>query len=377
MTNLINGKDWSFNYNELPGEFSFAYNNKELLLSKGVVLGILQEKFGFEDKCRLHQSDKNGTYWVETETKHPFGAEPVIKHKYEQCSNHIRVTTDIQISQPLPIDNITIDDLFIPGEWDKISSLYQVGGKLIWKEECFNKKNTLLFDELPLILLFEKNSGIQLEIGCGYDLWRWDIADKFDAKAKFVLEKSDDGIAFKRVVTEWDEEYEMGVRNFRFSWYFAWNDSSVSYERESFEHKAIVTFKNNKLLMNSEINDSTDIQLDMKSFPESMMRTSSENLCFSSKKFFNAFKRWMRAHFEKNRYEKHVLCFSELHPGVCDNSAHVSAKHNRVQKHFDYLYLIGLFEWANQLLGESELRLQFRLSEDSPLVNLPSAKGML
>ena len=85
-------KIWSAEFNAFnPGDMCFSYDGKSLLESHGVELGKLKEANGIEKICRSHYSDKTGWNWVETETFHPFGSEPVIKRKWEQAANHMKV----------------------------------------------------------------------------------------------------------------------------------------------------------------------------------------------------------------------------------------------------------------------------------------------
>jgi hypothetical protein len=382
MSNCIKENKWSIEYDNAPGELSFNYKDCECLKSTGVELGILLEKYGFEEKNRLHKSDKNDFCWIETETKHPFGAEPVIKHKYEIAGNHTRVTTDIQISHQLPMENIVIDSLLMPGEWDKIEVFqFDTGAsyKISSKEYNAQTFSEIKFESIPLIILLSKEDGSQIEIGCGYDLWRWNIADIFDAKSEFILSKVNEGITFIRKVADWKEEYTMQRRNFRFSWYFAWGNKNDKKNETTQKTEPInkLVFKNNKLIANAEYNnDVYNFTIDPQNLPQNILKDSSNDICFCSRTFFNTFKHWLRVLYNENEFGDYTINLTCLKPGICSKSNHVASRAKKKQLHFDYLYLFGIWEWANQCLGDSDINFTIDIDDLSMLKDLPSAVGL-
>jgi hypothetical protein len=381
MTNDSKKTGWSVQYDNAPGELTFNYNGDECLKSSGVELGILLEQYGFEEKNRLHQSDKNNTCWIETETKHPFGAEPVIRHKYEQASNHIRVTTDIQISHQVPMENMVIDNLLMPGEWKKIEILQfesKDSVKIIKKEYDVESFSELKFESIPLIILFTKSDDRQLEIGCGYDLWRWNIASRFDTEPEFTLTKEQDGIRFIRKVATWNEKYTMEKNNFRFSWYFAWGNSSDNCTAVECQQPNKLIFQKNELKLTEDKNDSVfDFVIGSENIPDNIKKSNSDEICFCSRYFVNSFKHWLRSIYNEYKYEELEITLRGLKPGVCSKSNHIANRTKKERNHFDYLYLFGIWEWANQYLGDSSINFNIELDSSSIYGNLPSAKGML
>ena len=372
-------KNWSIDYDTAPGELSFKHNDVEFLKSTGVELGILLEKYAYEEKNRLHESTKNDSFWVETETKHPFGAEPVIKHKYEVAGNHVRVTTDIQISHTLPVENILIDKLNMPGDWDTLD-LYQfeeaMPYKISKKTYKIDSFEDLKFDTIPLIIVLNKRDGSQLEIGSGFDLWRWDIADKHEAVSEFILKKDADGINFIRKPAVWNEEYELQRRNFRFSWYFAWGKKEK--DKENIKNVNMLSFDKNKLKQGSDYDSSIhDFIIDDKSILENIEKDSSKDICFCSRAFFNMFKHWLRVLYNEDNSGKYTITLNNVKSGICSKTSHVAGKSKKKKQiHFDYLYLFGIWEWANQHLGDSDINFSIKLDKTNLLSELPSAVGL-
>ncbi|MCF7792088.1 MAG: hypothetical protein K9M56_08840 [Victivallales bacterium] len=383
MSNLIKKNKWLFEYNRFPGEFVFSFDDIEILKSSGTELGILTEKYGYEEKCRLHYSAKNESYRAETETKHPFGPEPVVKHRYEQNSNHFRITTDIQIKDTLPLEYILADNICIPGKWEKITA-YTIDcdeefpriNKHIYKTE---DNSEIVFKTLPLIVVFENTSGFLLEVGCGHDLWRWNIRKNFNADSEFTITKTEVGFDFKRKIVKWDEEYNMPGRNFRFCWYFSWNDSKEIKKYKSVEESNFskLIYKNNKLIQENKTQNSFKFYIDAKTFPSKMLKNTNSEICYCSNIFNNQFKRWLRSFCNTIVVKKAAIELCCLKPGLCVETSHVPGRDIKKQLHFDYLHLMGLYDWADKYLSETDFSLSFFIAEDSPFKELPSAAGLI
>lgn len=364
--------------NDNPGDMTFITSDgKEIFKSTGVELGILKERNGFEERCRLHQGEKNGWYWAETITRHPFGPEPLLKHKYEQAGNHIRVTTDIQISHQMPMENIVIDNLYFYGEWKKITvySFDRISGKISVDKYSPDNIN-LTLKHVPLVVLFENSEGFCLEIGTGFDLWRWSIGSRFSAEEKFVICRSDsDVINFRRIIAEWGEEYQMGKKDFRFTWYFSW-DSGKNHIKNNYQEEPR-ELKLGKSGLESVDGNSLNFNLISKC-EESVQKSSCKDICYASRQLNNSFKQWLRKLYNSSDDKKLKVSVSCIKPGVCGKISHVGAKNKNKDEmlHFDYPFVLGIWEWANKYLAETGAHLVFNLDDTSVFKDLPSSRGL-
>jgi len=390
---------WIAEFNTLgAGDMQFLYNGKTVLKSEGIELGLLKEIHGIEKICRSHLSHKTGWSWVETETSHPFGSEPLIKRKWEQAANHIKVVSDIIIRAVTPMDHISIDSLKIPGKWNKVLIYSQLDTESTdIRIEEFDLSDFLgkekKFNFTPLVLLFVAEDGTQLEIGAGFDLWRWHEAEsRLNGKIEFALKGTDEGIVFDRNVFFSEEEYEVGRDNFRFSWYFAWgnvNDKASSIANNSCSclvpsGKKLVSEKINKTLATSK--EETELYnevnhayyLDNSKWPISAVVEGNENMfpCFCSRQTGNLLKSWLRSMYNQMKDQGSDIYLSEVDVHICSNSSHMIRGNRKKLIHWDYIYLLAFWEWANKYISESDAHFYITFSKDSSYLDLPSFKGL-
>ena len=385
IDNKIDGcENWSCDFNSFgAGDMSFSFDGETLLKSDGIELGILKELHGLEKICRSHYSDKTGWSWVETVTHHPFGSEPIIKRKWEQAANHIRVVSDIIIRGPLTLDHISIDPLKLPGKWKKVviySQLTPESSEIKVAEldvsDFLGKEKR--FDHIPLVLLFVAEDGKELEIGTGYDLWRWhECASRFGGKSEFVLRGTDGGLSLERKVLVFDEDYEMQRNNFRFSWYFAWGKNKDNNKAKSFDKCNTLTVSREKLFSDNKTTDCV-YSLDNSSLPDAVSIEGIPGIfpCFCSRQINNYLKQWLRSLYHKIKEPKKDIFLCDFDSHICLNASHLGRGKKKSSIHWDHVYLLGLWEWANKYLGDSSINFYILSDKNSKLANLPSFKGM-
>ncbi|MCP4178488.1 MAG: hypothetical protein GY756_12045 [bacterium] len=364
------------------GDMTFSYNGKTLLKSRGTELGMLKELNGLSEYTRTHTSEKTDWQWVDSKTIHPFGSEPMIKRKWEQASNHIKVVTDITLHSETPMKYMKIDTLEIPGKWSKIVVIGQSGIddlNVTVKEldVASLEKSEYKFDSVPLVVLFKAEDGTMIEIGTGYDLWRWNQTEKYEAECNYSLILKSDGILFNRQPFVWENDYSFPRNNLRFTWYFAWGKET---ENESTDVvKNILEVHNKKLTVN-KVDDNKNYTIDNSLWPKTAIIKNNDNSilspCFSSRQTGNLFKKWLRTLFPKIELTGENITLYDIEPGLCLNSSHMERSNDKDILHCDYLYIMSLWEWANKYLGESESNFLISLKKDSLFRNLPSAKGL-
>jgi hypothetical protein len=378
-------KSWNAEFNVFgTGDMCFSYNGRTLLKSDGIELGMLKETNGIEKFCRAHYSEKTKWSWVETETLHPFGSEPVIKRKWEQAANHIKVVSDIIIRSTMPVEHhVSLDSLSLPGKWKKVLIFSQLNPESteISIEE-FDLSDFLgkekKFDFIPLILLFFAEDGTELEIGAGYDLWRWhEAASRFGGKEEFVLKGTNEGLLFDRKIHFQNEDSCLSRDNFRFSWYFAWGNVN--------DHKSSIKYNTCSLLTPSEkklISDGAGDKhiycLDNMKWPSFSVVEGNRNKypCFCSRQTGNYMKSWFRSLYNKIKDQNTdvYLCDIDIH--ICSNASHMIRGKRKKLMHWDFIYLVGLWEWANKYLGDTGNHFYIVFRKNSLFADLPSVKGL-
>ena len=377
-----NNNKWCAEFNLYgPGDMSFKFNDRKLFEITGVELGMLKEKHGIEKICRSHSSDKIDWQWVETETLNPFGSEPVIKRKWEQAGNHFKVVTDIIIRATTPMEHMTIDSLLLPGNWkdvvvytQKTPDSSEIDITNIDLTDFGNKE--VRFEHIPLVMLFKSEDGVLLEIGTGYDLWRWhQTAENLQGNTGFVLKGTGDGVILDRKVVLWDNEIDLQRNNFRFSWYFSWGERT---EVTSKKYKPGKLTPEGKKLVAKNNNNTNLYCLDSLNWPESALVKGIKfnQPCFCSRQTGNYLKSWFRSLCNnlKTSDENIYLCDLDIH--VCSNSSHMLRGKKEKLIHCDYFYLLGFWEWANKYLGDRDAEFKIVFNESSIFTDLPSVKGL-
>jgi hypothetical protein len=364
------------------GDMEFSYNNRVLLKSSGTELGMLKELSGLSEYTRTHTSIKTDWQWVDSRTIHPFGSEPVIKRKWEQASNHIKVITDITLHSATPMKYMKIDSLEVPGEWSKIVVIGQdtVDDLNITVTElnvASLKNSEYKFACIPLVVLFQAEDGTQIEVGTGYDLWRWNQAERYEAQCNYSLIFKNDGILFNRQPFVWDDDYSFPRNNLRFTWYFAWGSKTENKTADVV--KNILEVRNKKLTVN-KVSDAYCYTIDKSLWPKTANaknnNDSSETPCFISRQTGNLLKKWLRTLFPKIENSADSIILYDIEPNLCLNASHMERTNKRDTLHCDYFYIMSLWEWANRYLGESDSNFLMSLKSDSLFKDLPSAKGL-
>ena len=281
------------------------------------------------------------------------------------------------------MDHISIDSLMLPGIWKKVliySQLNLESSEVRIEEvelsDFIGKERK--FDYIPFVLLFVAEDGTQLEIGTGYDLWRWhEAASRFDGKAMFVLKGTDEGLFFDRKILFPNEDFEVGRDNFRFSWYFAWGNVSDKKPSVKYDSSSLLTPSGKKLISDASSDDHIYC-LDKLNWPMSAVvdGTQEKYPCFCARQTGNFLKSWFRS-LHNNIKEQEVdifLCDIDTH--LCSNASHIVRGKRKELIHWDYIYLLGFWEWANKYLGDTGNHFHVVFSENSLFADLPSVKGL-
>jgi hypothetical protein len=380
ISGFTNALEWEADFNpRRVTVMSFSYAGRDLFDCDGVEIGFLKEVHGMQKHLRFHTADKTSWYSVDSKVIQPFGPEPIIGRRIEQSGNFMRVTTDVLIKSAMALEFLKIDTLRIRGEWENITVYYQssresfyVLSKEIDIENIDNKR--VLFETIPLAVVFTDKNGIQLEIGTGYDLWRWNNAARFYAENRFVIKKEKDYIVFERTPILWENEHEIKKFNFRFSWYFAWGKKSLT-ERKSKKKIATLLLQANKLAAyQAEI---CDYKLDYSNWPTATKSSNSNEPCFASRQTENLLKDFLRKTLPKMSERDKFICLHGVLPHICSNSGHMERNKPEIFVHWNYWNMMVFWEWANNFFASNDKKFAFITDSQSLLSYLPSFRGMM
>lgn len=379
ITGFTNGLEWEADFKSHRGSvMSFGYAGRELFDCGGVEIGFLKEFQGVQKHLRFHTADKIPWHSSDSKVVQPFGTEPVIGRKIEQAGNFMRVTTDVLIKSAMSLEFLKIDELTIRGEWENITVYYQPlleSFDILVKEiDIGNAEDRRIsFKTIPLAVVFTDKNGVQLEIGTGYDLWRWNSSARFCAENKFVIKKEKDYIIFERTPISWENEHEIEKFNFRFSWYFAWGKKTLIKRKAQKEVTALMLHDNKLAAYQPGI---CRYKLDYSNWPEATKSSNSNEPCFASRQTENLLKDFLRKTLPKMSEKDKFICLHEVYPHICFNSGHMERNKPNAFVHWNYWNIMVFWEWANKFFANNGKKLAFVPNNQSLLSCLPSFKGM-
>ncbi len=379
ITGFTNALEWEADFKpRRVAVMSFCYAGRDLFDCEGVEIGFLKEFHGMQKHLRFHTADKTSWYSVDSKVIQPFGPEPVIDRKIEQSGSFMRVTTDVLIKSAMSLEFLKIDTLRIRGEWENITVYYQSspeGFDVLSKEiDIKNIENKrVLFETIPLAIVFTDKDGIQLEIGTGYDLWRWNNAARFSSENRFVIKQEKDYIVFERTPILWDHEHEMQKFNFRFSWYFSWGKKSL-LEKKTQKKITTLHIQDNKLTAYQS--GICNYNLDYSNWPATTRSTNSNEPCFASRQAENLLKDFLRKTLPKMSERDKVICLCGVSPHVCSKAGHMERNKPETFVHWDYWDMMVFWGWANNFLANNDKKFAFIPDSQSLLSCLPSFRRM-
>jgi hypothetical protein len=306
----------------------------------------------------------------------PFGTEPTISRSYEFAFNHCKVTSDIDIRKGVSAEKLSIDSLFIPGDWKK-AGLLKAAENGVMEIEWKALENDKIFfesDKTFLAAVFEDSDGFLLEIGTGNDLWRWNSASVSGIKSSFKIRITDKGIILDRDVFMWETETPVPPRNWRFHWYFAWQEKNAKTEKAQllkvlpFPEKDIIPAKGKTAAY-----DFSTVTLSASSKVR-YNGTLTKTQCLQDNATQNYLKKIIRSAIQKSN--KYKISFCNLAPHLCDEPAHLERPGKDTLLHWDIVSILDYALWANRQIikGDSQL---FIIPDTEDLKQLPSLAGLL
>lgn len=339
---------------------------------------------------------------VETKSIIPFGSEPVINRKFEYLPNIVKIITDIEIKRPIAAKIFEVDSLKLKGNWKKcavinLSADKPAPEKLNWIDLTAlhhyptelpslpspdSQTHHILYDAPSHfhIFLLEANNGARIEIGAGFDLWRWNHASIRDNRktqktgneksietplantpslnkknilpsGRFTIKNIEDGILIQRqIMTSDNEEFEINAKNWRFNWYFAWENRNSAFEKEE--------------------NKQTKIALP--NIP--IFQHSTHPPCFHTKQARNQLRKSLRSVI--NKLGDNILCLNNISPHTCTNTSHISRPGKKNLEHWDMSDIIGFWFWANRQLLQTKSGFIITPPKESVFEELPSFRSL-
>ncbi len=300
-----------------------------------------------------------------------------LRQTIRYAANHARITSDWHWCRGVQIkDACELGSFLLPGTWRRLFVFpapadLEKGQLPGWQE--LPAKGELEFSPLPLLVVCENDSGLQLEFGLGDDLWRWMNGLVPQAKQVLGLSNTSEGLLCQRkiAVYEQGELLQPEARGYRLTSYLAWSAPALAVPEASQRVYRPLSFTAEGGLNRQELLDCGDfpaISLDFRDLPlpHQAKRTGDGENCWESKITQKYVRRIIR------QLADYATCGSlrisaGMSPGLCLDGVHCSRKNPTA--HWDLLAILDVTAWMRQRLGE---QWEVEIIQPEPWQNLVS-----
>jgi hypothetical protein len=355
------------------GPQSLTVNDTEILRDCVCCVGGLADRAAVIDSIRDNRNSNadvvivNGTL--------PFGNEIEFLHTYRYGDGFARIITDLTFRRgSTAAPSVDIGSLTLPGPWKSYRIATDVDNELRLSD--WRTIEDVTWNQPPLAVILEHQSGVQLEIGTGNDLWRWQkgLLTPQTNTGCYALKTSGDDLEFSRSVTICSADTVPKPRVYRFSWYLAWQGLTTTTDlpTETVEPVFSDDGSLDAAATGAQLTSGTYLALDLAAvtWPPTLCRArdgrKSTRPCLASSAVMTRLRRIVRqlAGLEQQEF---ALVFRNLQPGLCDVGRHVDQKKSTA--HWDMSDLLAFSLWARGCLGPERRILVDCAGFDCPSMN--------
>ncbi|MFW5996758.1 MAG: hypothetical protein ACOCQP_01970 [Lentisphaeria bacterium] len=380
--------------NRAEGVASITVNGRDLLNNCTFYIDELNRDNGIVDSFNCKH--KANCALIESSGFFPFGGEPGFQQKWKYGQNHVQISFDLQWPQDMAIKRrFGLGSCHLPGSWKRF---YMVPPAYHWNEGAVpqwfdlpepQEKAIMVghWHRPPLTLVFENNSGDQIEIGTGPDLWRWEKA--FNAapeSGSYKIFLSSSGIELIREPLMTCLPFKPSGRNYRFKWYIAWSPvSQKAWNKEADftiipgSDKSFTDIENSgslgegrSYLLDFTLTEWTAQCRAYSTQPDYIRGLADHDICWCSQPVKNSAKKTIRR--IKHRLPPGRIIVKGLTPGLCWHPSHLNRNHPDGLPHWDINDILDFSLWTSHHLGDAwEI---YRAPDSSGFSPLPSVRGL-
>jgi hypothetical protein len=374
--------------------------------NKAMITDIRSSISGIEDtQCitrKVKEYHKAGQSVVESEGYLPFGGESEFKQTSRYHKNILRITQDINLRQGTKVNrHFSVGSLKLKGKYEAFTVIppaqHQCDGSEPYTREVptWKGKEVMIghWHRPPLAIIFHRKDGIDIEIGTGFDIWRWeDNLGYHPESGSYKIQLKENGLEFTREPLACCEEFLPEQRNYRFTWHIAWNNDKKKLSIP--QHKKVyIPFKNagqevdferlNRILTETKEEKTylyfnihrglswPDHALTVPSSPAYCCGLVSEELCWQSPLISRRLKKICRRLSEMDGFEGLIL--EGIQPGICYHPSHVERKNVMGLVHWDINPIFDFLSWLdNHCKDKFKIYLD---PNDEDRLPLPSLEG--
>lgn len=318
---------------------------------------------------RIRDFRKGGAGVVAVEGYFPFGSEIRFKQTCRYAANHVRVSFDLNWPRRAVVRrHFGLGGMFLPGEWTRLfcvpPALHWAEGVTPWDRAVPPYQGTSQmiahWHRPPAAMVFTRADGVRVEIGTGFDIWRWEHCLGYGPESgSYKVFVEEGGIRLVREPLMCCEQFEPPARPYRFTWYAAW-DCGVR-KSEAVEMPAAssrVALDSPAEQLSDERGGEMCVDVSREEWSPEHCRTPDpaalvrqrvlEAACWQSSGPQQRFRTFVRRlHAAESPAGLTVL---GLQPGCCWHGSHVNQGSKPIP-HWDLPALLDLAVWTRQQLG--------------------------
>ena len=322
-----------------------------LVADMTIAIDDMADSLSVVDGVRLHQ--RGGEAIVRGTGHLPFGSEPRIVWASRYTDGCARFTVDLAVPRGTVLgSSLQLGSCRLPGDWLRVS-VHGTDGSVTELDLSDAALVTWEQPVIPLLMVFTRADGMQLEVGSGGDVWRWQQGLLGSAnRGRISLDRQEDGWLLGRHVTAVDEDTTPDARTYRITHYLAWNRPPATAAPAV--DGIVATWRPNGDLALRQLTDLAPGQaliIDMASLDlhENLLRDQAPGgPCLASSRVQKRLKRIVRqiANLERQDFP---IRFRHLTAGLCGVGRHIDR--NGVRLHSDVGGLLDIATWLRGQLG--------------------------
>lgn len=357
------------------GPRSLSVNGTEILRDCFCSVGGLADRAALIDSIRDNRNSNSDVVIVNGTL--PFGNEIEFLHTYRYGDGFARIITDLTFRRGSTADpSVDIGSLSLPGPWKRYRTVIDDSGKLTLSD--WRVIEDVSWNQPPLAVILEHQSGVQLEIGTGNDLWRWQkgLLTPQTNTGCYTLKTSGDDLEFSRSVTICSEDSVPKPRVYRFSWYLAWQSLATTTDlpTETVEPVFSDDGSLDAAATDARLAPGIHLALDLAAidWPPPLCHArdghQTSRPCIASSAVMTRLRRIIRQ-LAGLKQQDFTLVFRNLQPGLCDVGRHTDQR--QPAAHWDMSDLLAFSLWTRSCLGSER-----RILVDCAGLDCPSMKRL-
>lgn len=345
----------------VDGPLAVWIGERQVIRGCRTAFGAMADSAALAEDVRSNQ--KANVTVVTARGRFPFGAEIGLIHTFRYGASFVRTTTDLTLPGGATVgDHVQVGSLTLGTGWTRYAVVAPnadgTAARGPWQSLAPDGDGVCArWPQPPLAVVLTDGAGMELELGTGQDLWRWQ-AGLLEAgnRGETLLQVTDDATELVRVVSVVGDEAQPRARKYRFSFYLAWRSGNRRDDCDGpwgvAEWRPGGDLEPMSVAKLADAGVGVVVDLNTMPSPTGLRRewgkATPAPLCLAANAVSSRLKRAVRQLRALTPPDLPVR-FAGLRPGACRRGSHVQRNGDR--SHWDMAALLEFSLWARQTLG--------------------------